>query len=186
MSRASRLRIDPSTHLPSIHSFGELSQFLRTSIADEESRQFSEGMGQLAAHIEAIVAGLRLSRDRASVAPMLVDLLDVLRAHRQLVVGLGLHWRELYEYAAYLQVLNNFRVLVGQWLLDGGHRSRELPLTAADFELVAWRALGEGLMLIDMYEQLIAGDRDEQVSGLGALSEPQVERAMGWWRKLRL
>jgi hypothetical protein len=186
MSRSSRLRIDPSTHLPSIHSFGELSQFLRASIADEESRQFSESMGQVATHIEAIVAGLRLSRQRDSVAPMMVDLLDVLRAHRQLVVGLGLHWRELYEYAAYLQVLNNFRVLVGQWLLQGGHHARELPLNAADFELVAWRALGEGMLLLDMYEQLIAGDRQGQAPGLGALSEPQVERAMGWWRKLRL
>ena len=186
MTRPSRLRLDPSTHLPSINSFGELSNFLRSSIADEESRQVSESMAQLASHIEAIVAGLRLSRVRMTVAPMLVDLLDVLRAHRQQVVGLGTHWRGLYEYAAYLQALNNFRVLIGQWLLDGGPRSAQLLLSAEDFELVAWRTLGEGMLLIDMYEQWIASEREERGTTLDGMAEPQVERAMQWWKKLRL
>jgi hypothetical protein len=186
VSRASRLRLDPSTHLPSIHSFGELSQFLRCSIADEESRQLSDSMAQLATHTEAIVAGLRLTRARGTIAPMLVDLLDVLRAHRNMVVGLGMHWRGLHEYAAYLQALNHFRVLVGQWLLDGGPRSQAVLLEAADFELVAWRTLGEGMLLIDMYEQWVASERDERDSALDAPDEPQVERALQWWKKLRL
>lgn len=184
MSSTSRLRIDPSTNLPGINSFGELSQFLRGAVADEDSRQFSESMGQLASHVEAIVAALRLSRTRTAVAPQLVDLLTVLRGHRNMVVGLGLPWRGLYEYAAYLQALNNFRVLIGQWLLDGGPRSTELAVTAEDFELVAWRTLGEGLLLIDMYEQWTANELKE--SALDRLEEPQVERAIQWWKKLRL
>src|SRR6478752_4788205 len=106
----SRLPLDPHTNLPSIHSFGELSQFLRSAIADEDSRQFSDGLAQLAVHVEAIVAGLRLSADRAIVAPQLMDLMTVLRDHRALVVNLPLAWRGLYEYASYLQALNNFRV----------------------------------------------------------------------------
>ena len=185
MSTNSRLRLNPSTNLPSINSFGELSNFLRTSVADEESRLFSESMGQLSVHIEAIIAGLRLSRQRAAVAPMLVDLLTVLRGHRNLVVNLGLPWRGLYEYAAYLQALNNFRVLIGQWLLDGGPGSAELLLSAEDFELVAWRSLGEGMLLIDMYEQWIASEHREP-SVLASLDEPQVERAIQWWKKLRI
>ena len=185
MASNPRLPIDPSTNLPSIHSFGELSNFLRGSVADEDSRHFSDSMSKLAVHIEAIIAGLHLNRTRATVAPMLVDLLTVLRGHRNLVVNLGLPWRSLYEYAAYLQALNNFRVLIGQWLLDGGPRSAELLVSADDFELVAWRTLGEGMLLIDMYEQWSASDRPEQ-SALAALSEPQVERALQWWKKLRL
>jgi hypothetical protein len=179
------LPIDPSTNLPSINSFGELSNFLRGAVADEDTRQFSDSMGQLAVHVEAIIAGLRLDRSRATVAPMLVDLLTVLRSHRALVVGLGLPWRGLYEYAAYLQALNNFRVLTGQWLLDGGPRSEQLLLSAEDFELVAWRTLGEGMLLIDMYEQWVSGEHAES-SSLGSLSEPQVERALQWWKRLRL
>jgi hypothetical protein len=185
MARNPRLPLDPSTNLPSINSFGELSNFLRGAVADEDSRHFSDGMSQLAVHIEAIIAGLRLNRARATVAPMLVDLLTVLRNHRNLVVNLGLPWRGLYEYAAYLQALNNFRVLIGQWLLDGGPRSAELLVSAEDFELVAWRTLGEGMLLIDMYEQWTSSEHPEP-SSLAALSEPQVERALQWWKKLRL
>jgi len=185
MTRNSRLSLDPSTNLPSINSFGELSNFLRSSVADEDSRLLSDSMSQLATHVEAIIASLRLNQLRTAVAPMLVDLLTVIRGHRNLVVNLGLPWRGLYEYAAYLQALNNFRVLIGQWLLDGGPRSLHLLLTAEDFELVAWRTLGEGMLMIDMYEQWIAREGNEP-SALGALSEPQVERAVQWWKKLRL
>src|SRR5215210_339199 len=115
MTSNSRLRIDASTHLPSINSFSELSSFLRSSVADEDCRQLSDSMSQLSVHIESIIAGLRLNRQRLIIAPQLVDLLTVLRGHRTLVVSLGLPWRGLYEYAAYLQALNNFRVLIGQW-----------------------------------------------------------------------
>jgi hypothetical protein len=192
MTSNSRLSVDPSTNLPSINTFGELSNFLRGAVADEDSRAFSESMGQLATRIEAIVASLRLSQQRTVVAPMLVDMLTVLRGHRTMVVNLGLPWRGLYEYASYLQALNNFRVLIGQWLLDGGPRSTDLTLAAEDFELVAWRTLGEGMLLIDMYEQWMSREPDDfedtqpQPSALGQLSEPQVQRAIQWWKRLRL
>lgn len=183
MATDSRLRINPATNLPSITSFDELSQFLRSSVTDEDSRRVSGSMSQLAGHVEAIIARLHVNRAREALAPLLVDLLTVLRAHRTLVVDLGLPWRGLYEYAAYLQALNNFRVLIGQWLLDGGPRSAELVVTPEDFELVAWRTLGEGMLLIDMYEQWAASEQPE-ASQLGSLDAPQVQRAVQWWKKL--
>lgn len=186
-TRPPRLTINPSTNLPSIHSFGELSEFLRGAVADEDSRQLSESMGHLASHIEAIVAALRLHRQRDVVAPQLVDLLTVLREHRNLVVSLGPHWRNLHEYAPYLQALNNFRVLIGQWLLSGAAQGRTLSLTPEDFELMAWRLLGEGMLLIDMYDQWSAIElADSTPAALDALDEPQVQRAIQWWKKLRL
>ena len=182
---SSRPPLDGASHGPSINTFGGLSNFLRGAVADEEVRQLSESLAQVAVHIEAIVAALRLNRRRSTIAPQLVDLLTVLRGHRLLVVSLGLPWRGLYEYAMYLQSLNNFRVLIGQWLLEGGPASRELMLGAEDFELVAWRTLGDGTLLIDMYEQWLARDPAEPSSALGALREPQVQRAVAWWKKLR-
>jgi hypothetical protein len=182
--RPSRLALDGGSHLPTVNSFDEFSQFLQGASADADSRRLTEGMGQLARRIEAIVAGLREGRQRSTVAPLLVDLLTVLRAHRREIVNLGLPWRGLYEYAGYLQALTNFRVLIGQWLLDGGPRSEQLLLTAEDFELIAWRTVGEGMLLIDMYEDWVAHDEPEE-SGLGALPEPQVQRAIHWWQKLR-
>jgi len=180
MSPPSRLRIDPSTQLPSINSLGELDLFLRGSVADEECRRVSDGMSDLAMRIEAIVATLRLSQEREDVAPLLVDLLTVLRDHRQMVVELTVAWRGLYEYAGYLQALNNFRVLLGQWLLDGGARSKAMLLTAQDFELVAWRTMGEGMLLIDVYEQWLANERRGTPARAG-----QLERATQWWQRLR-
>ncbi|MBI5279479.1 MAG: hypothetical protein HY854_23810 [Burkholderiales bacterium] len=185
----SRLPLDPGTNLPSINSFGELSQFLRSAVSDEDSRMLTDSMAHMAVHIEAIVAALRLNRRRDLVAPQLVDLLTVLRTHRNLVVGLSLAWRSLYEYAGYLQALNNFRVLIGQWLLEGGPDSQELGLSAMDFEMVGWRTLGEGMLMIDMYDQWRAsepkGDDTQPMDHVNP-SEPQVARAIQWWKKLRL
>ena len=189
MTRSSRLPTSsPSTQRPSDGDFGQLGDFLRGSVADEDSRRVSESMSQLATQVEAIIGRLRQDRVRTTVAPMLVDLLTTLRAHRHMVVGLGLPWRGLYEYAGYLQALNHFRVLIGQWLLEGGPRSTELALNVQDFGLVAWRTLADGMLLIDVYEQWITREQHQeqaQESGLGALSEPQVERAIQWWKRLR-
>jgi hypothetical protein len=183
----SRAPSQPSTQRPSSGDFGQLSNFLRGSVADEDSRRVSESMSLLASQVEAIIVALRQNKVRTTIAPMLVDLLTVLRAHRHMVVGLGLPWRGLYEYAGYLQALNHLRVLIGQWLLEGGPRSAELLLNAEDFELVAWRTLADGMLLIDVYEQSVEREQQgEPQSGLAALSEPQVERAIQWWKRLRL
>ena len=130
-------------------------------------------MGQLAAHIEAIVAGLRRNGLRTSVAPLLVDLLTVLRGHRNLVVNLGLPWRGLYEYAGYLQALNNFRVLIGQWLLDGGPRSEQLLLSRRGFRAGGLAHAG----------RRHAADR--HVRALGSLARPRTSPCSGRSRSRR-
>ena len=175
-------RLPPN--LPSL-PFGELSNFLRSALADEDSRMLSEGMQQLALQAEAVAAGLRQDRRRERAAPLLMDMLTVLRDHRSLVVNLGLSWRGLYEYAAYLQALNNFRVLIGQWLLDVDPWGGELHVRADEFALVAWRTLGEGMLMIDMYEQWLQREESPGASDFGAPTEPQKERAQQWWQRLR-
>lgn len=181
-----RLPGNASSNLPSIDTFAGLSNFLRGAIADEDSRQLSESMGRLVLQAEAVAAGLRASRDRGEVSPLLMDMLTVVREHRAQVVKLGLGWRELYEYPAYLQALNNFRVLIGQWLLHATPWDDELGVTAEEFELAAWRTLGEGMLLVDMYEQWMERDGpDAQASRLGELPPGQVARVVHWWHKLR-
>jgi hypothetical protein len=184
----SRLPLDRSTNLPSIHTFGDLSNFLRQAVADEDSRQFSESMAELALHSEAAIAALRLDRGRTTAAPVLVDMMTVLRGHRTMVVGLGPSWRGLYEYAGYLHALNNFRVLIGQWLLQADPWDDRLPVTPEDFALVAWRTLGEGMLLVDMYEQWLRTEQSSpgtSLESLEALDAPRVERVLQWWQKLR-
>jgi hypothetical protein len=184
-SQTQRMSIVPLSNLHSANTFGQLSNFLRHAIADEDSRQFSESMSALALQAEGVVAGLRGNRHRDVAGPLLMDMLTVLRQHRNLVVNLGLAWRGLYEYAAYLQALNNFRVLIGQWL-QTARWDDQLEVTAADFELVAWRTMGEGMLLVDMYEQWLTREDGGERSALGELQEPQVQRVLQWWQKLRL
>ncbi|HYW58622.1 MAG TPA: hypothetical protein VE934_16860 [Polaromonas sp.] len=185
---SSRLPIDPATHVPSIQSFGELSQFLRSAMADEESLQLAEGMAGLSVSIESVLAQLKTAPEPVAVAAPLMDLMTILREHRTLVISLTPTWRGLYEYAAYLTALNNFRVLIGQWLLPVNQQGPSaMPSPAAisleDFELIAWRTLGEGMLLIDMYEQVCG--QEEGQSASAALDEPRVRRARRWWERLR-
>ncbi|MDP1739689.1 MAG: hypothetical protein Q8M51_04240 [Polaromonas sp.] len=185
---SSRLPIDPTTHLPSVQSFGELSHFLRSAMADEESLQLADGMGSMAGSIEAVLSGLKREPDPAVLAPALMDLMTVLREHRALVIALSPAWRGLYEYASYLAALNNFRVLISQWLLPvapqvAAGSACERPVAIEDFELIAWRMLGEGMLLIDMYEQLCGREASE--SSVAAIDQAQVKRARNWWERLR-
>src|SRR4051794_30293801 len=84
----------PSTSIlpPQLASlpFGELSNFLRSALADEDSRILSEGMQQLALQADAVAAGLRVDRRSTHAAPLLMDMLTVLRDHRSTVVNLDL------------------------------------------------------------------------------------------------
>jgi len=185
---SSRLLPGAFSQLPSVHTFGELSNFLRNGIADEDSRILSDSMQQLALHAEGVVAGLRMSRHRSHAAPILMDMLTVLRDHRGTVAHLGLAWRGLYEFDAYLHALDGFRVLIGQWLLCFDRRNDEVKVTPEEFALMSWRTLGEGMLLVDMYEQWLERegfDGTEQVSDLGKLPEPQAGRGRQWWQKLR-
>ncbi|MDI1341327.1 hypothetical protein [Polaromonas sp.] len=185
---SARLPIDPTTLLPSIQSFGELSHFLRSAMADEESLQLADGMGGLAVGIEAVLSGLKREPDLHALAAPLMDLMTILREHRALVISLSPAWRGLYEYATYLAALNNFRVLIGQWLLAASPQDKPgtpqpQGIRFEDFELVGWRTLGEGMLLIDMYEQL--SGRETGDSGSAAIDEARVERARTWWERLR-
>jgi len=180
----------PSSHLPlplPSLPFGELSNFLRSALADEDSRIFSEGMQQLALQADGIAAALRVNRKREFVAPLLMDMLTSLRDHRAMVAALDLRWRGLYEYAAYLQSLNNFRVLIGQWLLDVNPLSCEVSVTADVFTGVAWRTLGEGTLLIDVYEQWLEREEIPGASDFGSRSGsgPQKQTTSQWWQRRR-
>jgi hypothetical protein len=68
-------------------------------------------------------------------------------------------------------------VLIGQWLLTW---SPGANVTAEDFRSVAWRTLGEGMLLIDMYEQWL--EREEAGASAFGPREPQPEGAQ-WWHK---
>jgi hypothetical protein len=182
MAGNSRFQLNAETGLPDIRDFAEFGQALRSMSTDAETHKLSDGMGELSAAIERVGKALSSKQRGATVGPLLIDLLTALRKHRQLVVGLSESWRTLYEYANYLAALNNFRVLVGQWLVER-NISGDNEVVIDDFEMIGWRTLGEGLMMIDIHEQALT--QAQQESALGTIDDSRLAKAKNWWGQLR-
>lgn len=186
MSSSSKFQLNPATGLPDIRDFAEFGQALRSMSNDSETHKLSDGMGELSGAIERVGKALSSHQRGSTVGPLLIDLLTALRKHRQLVVGLSVTWRSLYEYAAYLAALNNFRVLVGQWLVER-NISGDNEVVIEDFEMIGWRTLGEGLMMIDMHEQALtqALSAQQEESSMATMDASRLKRAKNWWGQLR-
>ncbi len=180
----SSIPIDANTGLPTVRDFDQLGSFLRSASNDEESARVSAGMGELAARVESVSTALASQLDSMAIGAQLVELLTALRMHRAMVVGLSAQWRGLYEYPAYLTSLNHFRVLVGQWLSQR-QPAGTIAVAPEDFQMVAWRTLGEGMLMIDMYEQWRRQSAVRESSAPGVLDDARVQRAKHWWSKLR-
>jgi hypothetical protein len=179
---SSRFQLDPETGLPDMRDFAEFGDALRSMASDAESIRLSDGMGELSTAIENVGLALSTHQSGAMIGPLLVDLLTALRKHRQLVVALSESWRVLYEYASYLAALNNFRVLIGQWLVER-NISGDKQVVIDDFEMIGWRTLGEGLMMIDLHEQ--GRSQVQEDTGMAPIDESRLARAKQWWGQLR-
>ncbi len=137
----------------SFQSFGDYSQFLRSAVADEESLQMGESLQGMAVQIEAIVSLLQQTEPKLDgLAIALFNLVGDLRAHRTQLLALGEDWHRFYEFDAHFASLNHFRILVTQWALEAAPPRHALP-KLAEFDLAAWRLLGAGSLLLDVYEQ---------------------------------
>ena len=62
----------------------------------------------------------------------------------------------------------------------------EVNVGSEEFALISWRTLGEGMLLVDMYEQWRqCENEDEPGTDLASLGPPQIERVLQWWQKFR-
>ena len=164
--------LSPST----AQSFGQYSHFLRSAVADEESLQVGESLQALAVQIEVLVNLLQPARsgDPQRLATALIDLVGDLRTHRALLLGLGVDWHRFFEFDAHFAALNQFRIQVTQWAMEAAPPTRSTS-ALADFDLAAWRVLGAGSLLLDVYEQ----------SKLSAQTHEEGRRARSFWARWR-
>jgi hypothetical protein len=168
----------------SFHTFGEYSQFLRSAVADEESLQIGESLQALAVQIETLVAILqRREGEYPPLAMALINLVGDLRAHRVLLLALGDDWHRFYEFDAHFAALNQFRISVTHWAMEAAPPNFSVP-PLTEFDLAAWRVLGAGSLLLDVYEQ-------SRKAEIAANEEPASATLWGrwnaWWtrRKIR-
>lgn len=168
----------------SFQSFGQYSQFLRSAVADEESLQVGESLQALAVQIEAMVAMLQQgSTGPRPLSLALINLVGDLRTHRALLLGLSDDWHSNYEFDAHFAALNHFRILVTQWAMDAAPPRNSAPVLA-DFDLAAWRVLGAGSLLLDVYEQSRLSDAE--VSAAERSPPSTWARWSAWWKRRKI
>ncbi len=174
---------DPSragSRSSNFQTLGQYSEFLRSAMADEESLQMGDNLQQLAVQVEATMVLLQQPRaDAAAVAQRLLNLVEGLRGHRTLLLSLGGDWHHFYEFDAHFSVVNQFRIALTRWAMQAALPDQTVP-PAAEFDLAAWRVLGAGAMLLDVYEQ------SRVVATRTAVPEPKPPVALTWWQRIRV
>lgn len=164
-------------------SFGDISRFLRQGVADEESRQLRDSVVVLSQHIESAVRARRARSDPPDILRSVDQLAQCVREHQLLLTGLGSAWHGLYELGAYQRALRELRGAVGAWRGALERRSSSEGGRFDAFELLAWRTLGEAMLLIDMYEQSTSPQSES--TRPAALAQPRrsvLTRLRGWLR----
>ena len=168
---------DTGSPAPNSRNFGDFSEFLRAAVADEESLQMGESLQDLSTQIEFMAEEWRLPHpDGNWLAAGLLALLDALREHHRMLLDLNRDWDRFIEFKAHLVALNQFRTNVTQWADAAQLPGAQPPLLSA-FDVSAWRMLGAGALLLDVYEQ------SRKVEGMS----PEVpssawSRLIGWIR----
>lgn len=176
-----------SSQLLTFQSFGDISRFLREGVADEDSRQLRDSLGALAQQIDEAVRTRRTSTDTTLITQRVAALGRIAREQQLLLTGLGSAWHALFEFAAYQRALRDLRHAIHDWRKALDERSAREGACFEQFELLAWRTLGEALLLIDLYEhQSELPDDTVEVPQPQPHSMPALQRVRTWlgsWKR---
>lgn len=171
-----------------VQSFGDVSRFLRSGVADEDSRQLRDSIGALAQRIDESIRVRRIApmqgadADTPEITRQAAELVKCVREHQFFVTGLGSAWHSLYEMGTYQNALRILRRTAEAWHGALVERTSKEGAAFDRIELIAWRTLGEGLMLIDMYEQ----SEDLRSEPADVPHKPPTtgwRRVLGWLRR---
>jgi len=171
------------SQLLTLQSFGDISRFLREGVADEESRQLRDSLGALSTQIDEAVRTRRTSTDTVEITRRAAALSQCAREHQLFLTGLGSAWHALYEFGAYQRALRELRNAIARWQQMLERRSSQEKASFDQFELLAWRTLGEALLLIDMYEH--QSEPQSELPDALARKGSAWQRAKAWLGRLR-
>jgi hypothetical protein len=173
--------VNPQTSLmPPGQSFLAFSRFVSEQWNDEDSRQVRESLALLSQGIEEAVHARRTQQDVGVIVPVVRSLVQGAREHQLMLTGMGSAWHALYEFGAYQRALRDWRDVLDAWLLaleKGGGRERRF---FQQFELRAWKTLGEATLLIDMYERGSSLHSQRPESAPPAVPLPLWSRVRRW------
>jgi hypothetical protein len=170
-----------------VQGFDDLVKLLEQSGGTAEIMEVARSMGDVSHFVEQVSARMIQPGGDAELGELLVELLTALRRHRTYVANLPTAWKELPEYINYLAGLGNFRMMLNRWLAERAvFRGRAEALH--DFETVAWRTLGDGMLLMDVFQQaqaqMATQSTTEHPTTLAADLDGSAKQGT-WWDKLR-
>ncbi|SDZ86225.1 hypothetical protein SAMN05421875_102261 [Acidovorax soli] len=166
-----------------LQSFGDISRFLREGGADEDSLLLRDKLGALSMQIDEATRLRRTGADATAITRRVGDLAQCAREHQLFLTGLGSAWHALYEFGVYQRALRELRDAIAAWQQALERHSTQEGTSFRQFELLAWRTLGEALLLIDMYEHGSGPQSD--LPGVLPQRPSRWQRLRAWFRRLR-
>lgn len=164
------------------HSFAAFSQFLSEGTAQEDTRALREQLATLSGHVEQATQARRARQDAGVIEQQLAVLARCAQEHQRMLTGMGSAWHALYEFSAYQRALRELREALTRWRQALAARDAAEPQRFGEFERVAWRTLGEALLVMDIYEHQGGGPLQPQ--GLSTPAPPSraplLARLRGW------
>lgn len=165
-----------------------ITRFLQQDAHNPDSRALRAGLLALSVQLERTTQTRRAPCPVEAIDPQAMQLAQLLRQHQLLLTGMGSAWHGLYEFGAYQQAVTALRTALQRWR-DALDRLEQVEQQCfADFERLAWRTLGEALLLLDLYEQQSVG----APRSMPFSTAPQVRRAplltrlRAWLKRSRL
>ncbi|WP_051602959.1 hypothetical protein [Simplicispira psychrophila] len=163
---------------------GHSSRFGRDFRAEEELQQWRTSLGALAQCIENALQARRLRRDAAHITRCAVALWQGVRQHQFFLTGLDSAWHTLYSFDAYQNAQQELSGAVQDWRQALEERSLREGDCFDRVELLAWRTLGEGVLLVDIYQHGNGPLSEAPPVPLGRSSAAWL-RLRAWWQRYR-
>lgn len=178
-------------------SFADISLLLRECTADAELHLLRDHIGALAKALDMAVGARRHRREPNTIARRATVLAQEVRRHQTTLGHKESGWQRMYEWTNYQRTLRELAQAVQHWRETLAQRSSREGAAFDQMEQLAWRTLGEGLLLMDMYqqgtsklmelEQLQHLERYPEQDTVAPTPTKQSHRtapAAPWWRRL--
>lgn len=165
-------------------TLADLARQLRLDAGgDAQARELRDALGALSAQIEALARARHQARRAQDLLAQVDALAQALRRHSHQLTALDPHWHALPECDAYAHGLAQLQDTLQAWqdaLHQGGAQE---PRVFSAFEVQAWRALGQALVLLDFHDD---DPLPAPVQPRGDVPPRRVGSALArlrrWWR----
>ncbi|WP_158702876.1 hypothetical protein [Melaminivora suipulveris] len=158
--------------------FSSVTRFLQQDADSPDTRALRAGLLALSGLVEQTTQVRREHQPLDAIERQAAQLSRQARQHQLLLTGMDSAWHDLYEFGAYQQAVYALRQALERWRRALREHAGGEPQCFADFERLAWRTLGEALLVLDLYEQQ-GGDAPRSAAP-ARRREPLLRRLRAW------